>query len=149
MSRRSCFARGAQRTRLAIAVLGLDLLDEDLDIEFFALTGVQFAQPVLNLSAQRRERIDPGQEFAANLLLYRFGKLRHFRQSQFKRPSHAPDYIRLVSGMGDNTCGSDCSVGRRRDADCRRRRVLPVITTPSNCMSMPRHLAFTAPLSPN
>ena len=88
--------------RLAVRVLSPSLLYEFFDIEFFALARIEFAQARRNFSAQPRERINPLEELAADLLLRRLREIRHLRKGQFERLDHRRTISELHSAHHDH-----------------------------------------------
>src|SRR5580700_5909286 len=89
MWRRSCFAFGAQTTRLsASGVLIAGLLDDVLDVELLAHAGIQFTNADFDFSAKFGERLDALQQFATELFLRRFGECSGLRDREFERFHH-------------------------------------------------------------
>src|SRR5580704_17707544 len=89
MWRRSCFAFGAQTTRLsASGVLIAGWLDDVLDVEFLAQAGIQFTNADFDFGAELGERLDALQQFATELFLRCFGERSRLRDREFERFHH-------------------------------------------------------------
>src|SRR5215207_4707124 len=106
MSRRSCLARGDQRTRLGVTALLASVPDEFLDVELLALAAVEFAETSLQFAAQRGEHVQSFEQFPTDLLLSSLGKTGGPRHGQFQRFHHSPIYstFEVAASVGSERC---------------------------------------------
>ena len=70
------------------AMSGVGFFQKLPNVEFFAQAGAEFADARLDLGAPLRQRIDPQQQFAAEVLLCRFRQTRRLADRQFQCLDH-------------------------------------------------------------